>query len=160
MTIECSNADFRYIDLAATEATKSNALYRHGCIAVSSGKIIAKGYNKYRTYSKDGLIPETCSCHAEIDVLRKCNKLPEKNKISIYVVRLSEGDNLSNSTPCQQCVDTMKDFGIKKIIYSHKNGVIEKHNLKDFCSNVKTSGQIIYENYNENPVNLYMKSTT
>ena len=46
----CSNTDRKYIDMAAGEATKSSVLYRHGCIAVVSGKVMARGYNKYRTY--------------------------------------------------------------------------------------------------------------
>ena len=57
--------------MAAEEAKKSDILYRHGCVAVSSGKVIARGHNKYRSYSKDGLIRENTTCHAEIDVLRK-----------------------------------------------------------------------------------------
>ena len=43
-------------------------------IAVASGKIVARGCNHYRTYSKDGMIGQSWSCHAEIDVLRKCLK--------------------------------------------------------------------------------------
>ena len=69
---ECySNSDARYISLAVQEATKSPISFQLGCIAVVSGKIVARGCNNYRTYSKDGMIGSSCSCHAEIDVLRK-----------------------------------------------------------------------------------------
>ena len=64
----------KHMQVAVEEAYKSNVLYKHGCVAVVSGKVVARGYNKYRTFSKDGLINDNCSCHAEIDVLRKCRK--------------------------------------------------------------------------------------
>ena len=77
----CSNSDIRYVELAATEAYKSTVNYRHGCIAVSSGKVIARGHNHDRTISRDGLISNNvCSCHAEIDVLRKCLRMNRTKK--------------------------------------------------------------------------------
>ena len=42
MTLEITKSDSRYLDMAAEEATKSDILYRHGCVAVSSGKVIAR----------------------------------------------------------------------------------------------------------------------
>ena len=92
---DCSNADMRYMNFAIEEAKKSRVPYRHGCIAVSSGKIIARGYNHNRTISRDGLISNrVCSCHAEIDVLRKCLRLNKISKISLYIVRLGTNNNI------------------------------------------------------------------
>ena len=158
MTLEITNSDSRYLNMAAEEAKKSDILYRHGCVAVSSGKVIARGHNKYRSYSKDGLIRENTTCHAEIDVLRKCIKKNIKNKLTMYVVRLSDSDNFSNSVPCAQCAEIMKSFDVKNICYSCANGNIVKQQLKHFQSNFKTSGQVIYENFNVNPVTIYMKT--
>ena len=72
--MEHSNSDSRYLSFACEEAEKSIATYRVGCVAVASGKIVARGCNNARTYSKDGIIGESLSCHAEIDVLRKIYK--------------------------------------------------------------------------------------
>ena len=47
-----SNTDYRYMSLAMEEAKKSQINYQVGCIAVVSGKIVARGCNTYRTYSK------------------------------------------------------------------------------------------------------------
>ena len=65
-----SLTDQTYIIQAAYEATKSNLLSRHGCVAVVNGKILGRGYNSSRTQSCDGFICNTCSCHAEIAALR------------------------------------------------------------------------------------------
>ena len=108
---ECySNSDARYISLAVQEAIKSPISFQLGCIAVVSGKIVARGCNNYRTYSKDGMIGSSCSCHAEIDVLRKCLKQKITKKINMYVVRISHTGEMMCSTPCIDCFIKMKDF--------------------------------------------------
>lgn len=38
------------------------------------------------------------------------------------VVRINKEGCLKNSRPCNQCLDTMKKYRIKKIIYSTENG--------------------------------------
>ena len=70
---------------------KSPVLMQHGCIAVVGGKIMATGFNNYRTTSNDGFIGNTCTCHAEVDTLRKLyrscsNNVYGKHGISIKVV--------------------------------------------------------------------------
>ena len=64
-----STSDHAFLSLASLEAMKSTLQQRHGCIAVSSGKIRGRGYNSERTRSSDGFIKNTCSCHAEIAAL-------------------------------------------------------------------------------------------
>lgn len=76
-----TNKDEKFADIAMQEAKKSTLLSQHGCVAVYDGQIIAKGHNHHQCNSKDGFLQNTCSCHAEIDVLRKIYKLNiKKNK--------------------------------------------------------------------------------
>jgi len=136
----CTNNDVRYLEIAAQEAEKSNLGFRHGCIAVSGGKIIARGYNNARTFSKDGLINNTCSCHAEIDVLRKYNKIKKKyKKFNLYVARMSN-DNFRCSSPCEDCYRKMLNFPIKFLIYSDSQEQIVKKPFNSFHPNFATSG--------------------
>jgi len=65
-----SASDLNYLSCAAQEAAKSELLSQHGCVAVVSGKIMARGHNSNRTNSNDGFISNTCSCHAEMATLR------------------------------------------------------------------------------------------
>ena len=60
----------RFVNAAIQEAMKSPVLMRHGAVAVASGKIMGRGFNHYRTNSKDNFISNTCTCHAEIASLR------------------------------------------------------------------------------------------
>jgi tRNA(Arg) A34 adenosine deaminase TadA len=65
-----SNTDMKYMCLAAEQSQLSPMLMRHGCVAVTSGKIIGRGFNNYRSFSKDGFMNNVCTCHAEIACLR------------------------------------------------------------------------------------------
>jgi len=136
-----SNNDEKYAANAYIEACKSQMAMQHGCIAVRSGKIIAKGHNKCRTYSKDGLIYNSCSCHAEIDVLRKCKKLNITNKLNLYIVRRSIDDCYTQSSPCLDCFETMKKFDIKYIVFSTITGELYKCSFDKFRSTHETSGR-------------------
>ena len=66
-----TNTDERYLSMAAYISKKSPVLMQHGCVAVVGGKVMATGFNNYRTRSNDGFIENTCTCHAEVDALRK-----------------------------------------------------------------------------------------
>lgn len=80
-----SNNEQSFINHALYEALKSPVLMRHGAVAVANGKIMGRGHNHYRTYSKDHFISNTCTCHAEIASLRNmfhcCGKHSNTNSI-------------------------------------------------------------------------------
>ena len=80
----CNSRDERLASLALLEADKSTMKYhQHGCIAVVGGRIIARGTNSYRCQSNDGYLTDTCSCHAEIDVLRKLERILIKKSLPV-----------------------------------------------------------------------------
>lgn len=140
MSTDYSNADGRYMSLAIDEANKSPISFQIGCIAVVSGKIVARGCNHYRTYSKDGMIGKSCSCHAEIDVLRKCLKKNITKKINLYIVRISSLGEVMCSAPCIDCFFKMKEFNIKSLVYIGHDGDIIKRNFEDFHTTHQSSG--------------------
>ena len=79
--LSINKRDKYYSMSALEESTKSVMKHNHhGCVAVMNGKIIAKGYNSNRCYSNDGFLKDTCSCHAEIDVMRKLDKHSRRKK--------------------------------------------------------------------------------
>lgn len=142
----CSIHDERFASIAVTEADRSQLPMKHGCVAVSSGKIIARGCNTYRTFSKDKLIRNCCSCHAEIDVIRKCIKLNIKKKIKLYVVRITENGNYRNSAPCNMCLHILKENNVHTIIYSTNEGTLQKYKLIEYTNIHKSGGQKAIEN--------------
>ena len=69
--VSCRDQAFAHMAMKCAE--KSTMLMRHGCVAVANGRVISKGYNHERSYSSDGFIHDTCSCHAEIHALKQIN---------------------------------------------------------------------------------------
>ena len=72
MKLELSKKHNRCIQAAINQSDKSPCAQRHGCVIGGSGKILGKGFNKYRTQFNDNINKNCTSCHAEIDALRDC----------------------------------------------------------------------------------------
>jgi len=154
----CSVNDEKFASAAALEALKSSMTQKHGCVAVSNGKIIARGYNSHYKMSRNSTL---CSCHAEQDVLKKCIKSfknIKKLKISIYVVRCDSTGNYTLSIPCKMCYDEMKKFRIKNIIYSNKDGELIKCPFNDFISDFTTSGMNALRDKRIIPLNIMKRN--
>ena len=167
-SITCNLRDERLASLALLEADKSTMKHhQHGCIAVAGGQILARGTNSYRCQSNDGYLTDTCSCHAEIDVLRKLERilakkhLPTSNRnnvtngnhsakvgafygrISIYVVRRGvHGNSYKNSAPCIRCAYFMKSLNIKNVIYSNSYGKLTKCKIQDYTTTHTSQGSL------------------
>ena len=123
------------------QARKSDLLFKHGCIATYGGKIIAKGHNTYKSYSgNDDFIDNQCSCHAEMGVMRRIcyNNREKKHKLNrimkkttLYISRFSAGGKSTNSAPCVKCLNIIKEYNIRKIIFCFNDEYFE-YNSKDY----------------------------
>lgn len=141
-SVSQSYKDQLLISGAISEAENSPVLMRHGCVASKNGKIIARGYNHYRTYSRDNIINNTCTCHAECDVLRKLvnNGVKNLNKVTFYIARINRRGEIRSSAPCIDCYNMLVKYDVKKIVYTTDNG-IQKTQLKNFIPTQKTKGR-------------------
>ncbi len=82
-TSSCSSKDQRFAQAALIASERSTMKHhQHGCVAVMSGRIIARGWNTEQTWSSDGFLENTCSCHAEVHVLRQLNRMLNKKTSS------------------------------------------------------------------------------
>lgn len=103
----------RYIKLAINQAQQSTMTYRHGCVVVKGGRVLAKGFNSMR-YSK--VINNTlCSIHAEVAALLSYDNL---TNATMYVVRINKNNKLMLSYPCKDCFSRISKAGIRKIVFS------------------------------------------
>lgn len=66
------------------------------------------------------------SKHAEENVLSKFfksnNKIKSRSKLQIVVIRIDANENLTNSKPCNHCIEIMRSYGVRKVTYSTKEG--------------------------------------
>jgi deoxycytidylate deaminase len=112
--------DVKFLEKASRLAEKSPLAFKLGCVAVLGGKIIETGYNSYKNSCSNQFIKNACSCHAEMDVLHKCGKkhgFNKFNKITLYIARVNNHNNLRTSRPCSECLKYIKKVNVKKIVY-------------------------------------------
>jgi tRNA(Arg) A34 adenosine deaminase TadA len=117
-----SKQEEKFIASASHYATLSPMNNHHGCIVVLNGQEIGAGYNNYRNYSRDKIISDCLSCHAEISAVRNAIKI-ERNarrikKMKVYVVRVNDQGKYLDSKPCYNCHCQMHSLGIRNVIYS------------------------------------------
>ena len=82
--MKVSNKDYKFINMAANAADKSSMLMKHGCVITCNNKFICDGFNSDRTQFQDNFINISCSCHAEMDALRKLIRIKSKGKKHSY----------------------------------------------------------------------------
>jgi tRNA(Arg) A34 adenosine deaminase TadA len=136
-----SNKHDRVISNTFDEALLSPCSSRHGCVAAINGKIIARGPNNYRQHSHDGIMNNPFSCHAEMDVLRKCLQkvsIEKMKKITFYVTRVTCDGQIKNSAPCADCLQQLQKYNIKRIIYSTDDATFVSIKQTEYKTNFRT----------------------
>lgn len=139
-----SSKDEKFLNIAINESLKSPVLHKHGCVAVVNGKLIAKGYNNYRTQFK--FREKTFSCHAEIDTLRKIKNDKLIKKVTLYIARVNKKGEYKNSAPCVDCFKNIKN--VKRIVYTQDMNTCFKvkpseYNLRHYSIGRKTLNSMI-----------------
>ena len=62
------------------------------------------------------------------------------SKITLYVVRVGRNNELYDSSPCEQCAKTIKMLNVKRIVFTNKYGLLEKHNPQTYNTTFTTTG--------------------
>lgn len=91
---------------------------KHGSVIVKGGRVISTGFNKERSHPRivsTEHIKDHCSVHAEIDAIKKAKNV---SGATIYVARINKRGEARDSRPCKNCFETIKNNGIKKVIYT------------------------------------------
>ena len=110
-----------FISAAIHEAQKSTMRCKHGSVITCDGIIVSRGYN-YRVFTGSSF-----SVHAEevaisrlpCHLRRNCD---DDSKLCLYVIRLGQNGEVTNSKPCRKCTARIKSmFNIYKIFFSCDN---------------------------------------
>lgn len=124
-------------------AQKSNVNQKHSAALIKNGKILNYGYNKYTSFATKSTI------HAEMDALLTLIALKKKFKkhhllnMDIIIIRISSKNHiLKNSRPCNDCIDNLRKYNIRKVYYSNDFGEIVCEKIDEmkkihFCSGTK-----------------------
>lgn len=120
---------------ARLEAKKSNMeRYQIGCVCFKGKRIISYGFNQVRSTSR---IPNKYkkfpnSLHAEQHAIMKIRNKEILKGSSILVVRVNRSGEFLMAKPCENCLNTIRFFGIKEIFYSNEDGKIVREKLSEF----------------------------
>ena len=68
-------------------------------------------------------------------------------------MRCDNNNNLLDSTPCLNCLATLVDLNIKRIVFSHKDNTFMSCNPKDLTINHISSGANYLKKLNKNKNN-------
>jgi deoxycytidylate deaminase len=108
--IQISGRHARFIEMAATlAANKAIGEQRHGAIVVGGGRILGKGFND-----------ESRGRHAEHSCLNK-NWASEMKGAILYIARIRATQRFGMSRPCEQCLQLIREYGIRSIVYTTNN---------------------------------------
>lgn len=78
------------------------------------------------------------------------NRYLSNKKLTLYIVRKGNGEyKMANSSPCLDCFMKMKEFNIRYIVYSGKNGEILKQRFRDYTPKIITLGRRYLNKYSE-----------
>lgn len=99
------------------------------------GKVLGTATNQYhkshplaKLYSiKAGLSDQRVYIHAELGAILRTgdSKVNTTSVHTILVQRFHNNGALANAKPCKSCQLMLKDFGVKKIVYTDEDGMKE-----------------------------------
>ncbi len=104
-----------------------------GAAIMSNGKILSSGCNqgfKTHTYVKRNG-PKNGHCnnrtiHAELAAIFKIKNKSKLNGAIMFVYRHRKDGTFGMSRPCCMCMDILKHYGFKKIVYTTEDGIVEE----------------------------------
>lgn len=87
--------------------------------------------------------------HAEENALDKYEssigvrgrKAVAKRKLVMYCIRINRAGDLAESKPCSHCVEVMKEYGIRKVVYSTKGGTL----VTELLSTIESEPSVGYK---------------
>jgi deoxycytidylate deaminase len=130
------------INIAFKQAQYSELLQKHGSVLICDDKIFT-GYNHFT------ICKNSAAIHAEEDVIKRyinwCRTkyysdlyIRKKLKKAVLITIRVKNNNIRSSAPCRNCIEMIKNYEIKHIIYSdndnENNSILVSKNIRDVCN--------------------------
>jgi deoxycytidylate deaminase len=128
-------------------AGKSLLHSKHCSALIQSGKVLNVSINSSRTKFDKAILP--CA-HSEMACLHRwwCQNRGTKEKkrrrllkkMTLIIVRVMASGEFGNSMPCKDCLDLIKDLGIKRVLYSNQEGKLVEKKTLDMIADHESGG--------------------
>ena len=123
----------RYIEFAKRVAEQSQyGKFRHGAVLVKGNSVRSVSCNKHRhcsfgaRFRKEGRGEATL--HAELGAILGVDRSTTRGS-TVYVARINREGEARISKPCPMCESALRHVGVKRVVYTDKNGKIESMRL-------------------------------
>jgi len=103
--------------------------FKLGSVIMRKGKILSSGCNqrfKTHPYCKYNGADHNRNLHAELVSIFRIKNKEILRGATLLVYREHKNGTLANSRPCPMCMNEIKRWGIKKVIYTTNHGIFEE----------------------------------
>ena len=119
----------RYISLASKVAEQSDyGKFRHGAVLVKGNSVRNVSCNKHRHCNFGTRFRESNTgiptLHAELGAILGMDRSVTQGA-TVYVVRINREGTPRMSKPCPMCESALKHVGVKRVVYTDRDGSIE-----------------------------------
>lgn len=106
-----------------------------GSVIVKQGRIISCGWSQLKThpyvkyngvYQKEDGVHISENMHSELASVFKVKDKRVLQGTTIYIYRENKNGHFANCKPCPMCHKILKEYGVKKMIYTTDQGLIEE----------------------------------
>ena len=123
----------RYISLAKKIAEQSDCeKFRHGAVLVRGSSVRNVACNRHRHCHFGRRFREAntgdATLHAELGVILGMDRSITQGA-TVYTARVNKEGQSRMSKPCPMCENAMRHVGIKRVIYTDRDGRIERMSL-------------------------------
>jgi deoxycytidylate deaminase len=119
------------IKKARKESRKSDhTKHKLGASIVKNGKIISSGFNHHRKTNPQIKAIGGCelkTVHAEMDSIFKLKNKELLRGSTVAVYREKKDGSLGCARPCPICMNFLRFYGVKKIIYTTETGIVVEY---------------------------------
>lgn len=122
------NPASRYLRRAERAAMFStHPVHKMGAVIIRNGNLIGGGWNKNHSHPRSRSYAHTI--HAELAAIIMAGWWHGTLDADLYVVRITKAGSMATSKPCSDCMDLIRDAGIKSVTYISETGEVETERL-------------------------------
>lgn len=117
----------RFLNIAKQVSFLGDHKHKHGSVIVYKGICKSTGYNqKYKSHPMLKNFTEFPTIHSEVASILKCKDKSILKDCILVNYRQTKDGIKANSRPCFTCQKIMKVYGIKRVIYTVRDGYREE----------------------------------
>lgn len=102
------------LEKAIKVAQKSKCKYRHGCVVVVNGRVVAEATNRKVGDPESGW--RKSHIHAEFAALIAAGS--RATGAQVYVARVLADGSPANSKPCKKCERLIERMGVSQVVWT------------------------------------------